>query len=182
MNEIIVLKTDNPDKNIVYDYINDKLFLVETCENIKYSWSLHKKAKGQAALISLLCLPLFWLIKDINYSIILLYLLAFYLKKYVKQLFIYPFNDKIKSKHWESISYEKASQITENFNIVTFICFILGGMALSTVTYCCYDDLEVKFVSLVAVLLIGATLFAIWKDAIIQYKLEKKLKKLKNNL
>lgn len=182
MNDIIVIRTESLDKNIVYDYINDKLFLVEADEDNKLTFSTYGKAKVKVALFWSLCIPLFLIIKYVNVPVIIFYLMAICLRKHARRLLIEPATEKVKIKHWEPISHEKASQIIEDFNIIGYVCLVLGSMTLCSLLYCCYDSLEMKSMGLFGIVVLGSIFLANVEDSIIAYKLSKKLKKLKNNL
>ena len=179
MSDIIILRTKTMDKNLIYDCINDKLFLVGDDESDKFSFSKYSKAKGSFALVSLLCLPLLWITQYVNIPVLLLYLLAFYLKKHVRRIFIEPDIEKFKNMYWEPISHEQASQMVEDFSVIGYICFVLGTMTLVSVMYSHYDSLEVRNMGLVGVLFLGSAFLAIMDDVIISYKLIKKLKKMR---
>ena len=179
MSEIIFIKTKLADKELIYDCINNKLFLVEVDKDDKLSFSTYRKAKSIVALGALLCIPVFWITQYINIPIILFYLLAFYFKRYVKQFFIDPTKEKVKSKYWEPISHEQASQIVEYFNAIEFACLTFASMTLSSVVYCCYDEWKMKFMGMFGILFLGSMFFALIEDYIISYKLIKKLKKMR---
>lgn len=177
MGEIIVLRTEKIDKNIVYDYINDKLFLVEKDEDDKLSWSTYRDAKGNYALILLLFVPFFCIVKNIDVPIIVYYILAFLSKNLMKKIVLQPRIEKAKEKSWDPISHEQASLLIDDFNIVTHIGVIIVSMIL---TSACFYIEECKFIGMFGILFLGSIFSATWEGTVINYKLVKKLKSLKN--
>lgn len=174
MGEIIVLRTEKTDKNIVYDYTNDNLYLVGKNDEDKLSWSTYRNAKGKVALLLLLFVPFFCIVKNIDVPIIVYYILAFFSKNLMKKLVVQPQIEKVKEKSWEPISHEQASLLIDDFNIATHIGVIIVSMMLAS--GCFYIE-ECKFIGMFGIIFLGSIFSATWEGTVINYKLVKKLKK-----
>ena len=176
--DIVVLKLKEINKDLIYDYANNKLFLSEKVENDIISFSSYRiKSRAQISKLLLICLPFFLIIKDIKVPIIVYYVLPFYLKKFVNYFYLDPFKEKTKNNRWEVISYEQASTLVEDYNIIVPIGFMIFGILLGSLCY--YSDyLEVQLLGIVTILLFLSGFLAMIKDWVISYKLVKKLKKL----
>ena len=92
-----------------------------------------------------------------------------------------PFKEKTKNNRWEVISYEQASTLVEDYNIIVPIGFMIFGILLGSLCY--YSDyLEVQLLGIVTILLFLSGFLAMIKDWVISYKLVKKLKSMKMNV
>lgn len=171
------------EKHMIYDYVNDEFFLVEMSEKeknaLKEHWmSTSRKGKSIYAIISLICFPFFWIIKDIDIPVIAFHFFAFCLRKPTRKLVFDSQKEKIKSKQWEHISHEQAGLILKDQSVIPAVCMLLVMLVLFSFGY--YSDaLEGRFITIIGIILTGATFFAAANDWQIWYKVDKKLKKLR---
>ena len=180
---IVIRNLSDIEKHIIYDYVNDEFFLVEMSEKdkntLKEHW-MYKSIKGKSiyAVISLICFPFFWIIKDIDIPVIVFHFFAFCLRKPTRKLFFDPQKEKLKGKPWEHISHEQASLNLKDISVIPEVCMLLAMLGLFSFGY--YSDaLEGRFITIIGIISIGAIFFAITNDWLIWYKVDKKLKKLR---